>query len=128
MGGKWNQHVLTTCKYCNKEYKVVPSLIGKRTHCSRSCADKTRSKEQRRENNPWWNGGRHYTNGYISILNNSNKYVYEHRSVMEKHLGRRLKSSEVIHHINGIKDDNNIGNLMLFENQSKHRTYHKVSQ
>jgi len=67
-------------------------------------------------------------NGYFYILING-KYFMEHRIVVENYIGRKLLKSERVHHINEIKTDNKIENLMLFENDSKHIKFHtKIRQ
>jgi len=58
-------------------------------------------------------------NGYILVAcpecPNSwvNGYIYQHRKVMQDHIGRPLKRNEHIHHINGDRTDNRIENLQL---------------
>ena len=44
----------------------------------------------------------------------------EHRHVIEQHLGRKLKTFEHIHHINGNPIDNRIENLQVLTN-SEHQ-------
>ena len=52
------------------------------------------------------------------------KPVYSHRAVVEKRLGRRLGSDEIVHHIDGNKFNNASSNLYLFKSRAAHRKAH----
>ena len=52
-------------------------------------------------------------NGYVKIKLEDG-WIYEHTLVMSNLIGRELRRGESVHHKNGIKDDNSVGNLELW--------------
>ena len=44
----------------------------------------------------------------------------QHRIEAERALGRKLELGEVVHHVNGDKTDNRVGNLRVLPSQRQH--------
>jgi len=117
------------CATCGKSCSVYrsPSAPAPRL-CSVECT----GLAQLGTANPAFSGGRHLDgNGYVRVLAPDHPsadprgYVYEHRLVMERAIGRLLTSVEVVHHINRVTTDNCIGNLQLLASQAEHLALHR---
>lgn len=108
-----------SCKNCKKVFINYKS--NGRKFCCQKCYWIFRKKFYIGEKHNRWNGGKNNTaNGYVEINIGIRTRQLEHRFVMEKYLGRKLKPLEVVHHINGIKSDNRIENLKLFKSPGQH--------
>lgn len=82
-----------------------------------------------------WIGGRVKDwRGYVKVFHSQphsykgkkQLYVLEHILVMEKMLRRPLRHPEMIHHKNGIPDDNRPENLQLMKNPFEHNTHEQL--
>jgi len=114
-----------TIKEISKIYNVGASTIKRRLkpfNLIRSGAEANKIAWKTGKHKPLygysWKGGRKKHNGYVQIYipghpNANGKYVLEHRLVMAKYLGRPLKAIEIVHHINGIRNDNRLENLAI---------------
>lgn len=107
---KESKMFVVACDFCErKSHRRACDLTSYNKHfCNRSCC--ARYFGQKRAT------GRHKNkNGYIRLVwrDEEGKIIrkFEHRKVMEDFLGRNLESNEVIHHKNGIRDDNHLSNL-----------------
>lgn len=125
------KYIKRICGVCNKKFNVLKFRIkhGRGQTCSNQCRYKLHSQRMKTSGNSRWKGGISYHQGYKMIHKpthphaKGNGYVFEHRLIVEKSLGRYLWPKEVIHHINHNKLDNRIENLEI-TSKSKHSKIH----
>ena len=120
-----------TCPQCGTDFHVkFRCKLKTRKFCSSSCSAKSLIKSLPPEKQPAWKGGRIVgSHGYV-MVRTSNKpgalaYELEHRLIMERKLGRKLREYENVHHINGVKTDNREENLVVLLDADHTRHHQK---
>jgi len=124
IGSAKHEYIWLACLECGKQ-RWVNIRCGKPAFdICQKCKYKYTAKKISGEKHYKWKGGKTLTpEGYVEVIIEPDSFFsplikhdnrgFEHRLVMAKHLGRLLHPWEIVHHKNGIRDDNRLVNLEL---------------
>ncbi len=113
--------ILVPCVECFKLRWIEMSKyqIGSGIRC-RSCGVKRTVRNNKERSTGWFKDSSGYvrvrvdpTDKHFAMASKRRGYAAEHRLIMARHLGRDLVGTEIVHHLNCIRDDNRIENLQL---------------
>lgn len=142
------------CDYCGAEIELYPSKIKKHTFCSKACLAAFSSKAKNPDAYQTLKDytGMSQNMSRINVVMNPKRMTMEvrlkirrtriarrkgelksypkylgrhlHRIAAEAKLGRSLNKGEVVHHIDGDKQNYAESNLMVFASQAQHAAWH----
>jgi len=119
------------CIHCGEEYRKIRY---RQKYCSKKCSSLASRKYldvpdclENADRKIDKNIG--YVRVYVPMHPEANSwgYVYEHRIIAEKMIGRKLLKDEVVHHKNGKRWDNSENNLQVMD-RYKHSKLKKMAQ
>lgn len=115
-------------RWTDEEDAVIRAGWGKRQLQSIAAElgrgfSETSSRAKKLECNPWRISSKRHSGRKIEGFR-CGQPVYEHRAVVERSIGRKLRSDEIVHHVDANKDNNAIENLFVFTSRADHRRAH----
>lgn len=137
-----NRKVKVTCATCGKEFLVPPSKAKwKNNFCCEEHRRKWLSEIRIKELNVPGHSRGHKA-PHLTELNETrnpkvglapkeirgNYVSKQHRKIAEQMLGRKLKPTEDVHHINGIRDDNRPENLAVIDHREHLKLHWKLAK
>ncbi len=130
IGSKDKKHpyIFSKCPVCGIERWIT--FRGAKSNPAQRCQPCSAKARIGAEAGNWKGGRVKHSEGYTEVkiypgdfyysMSNINGYVAEHRLLMAKHLNRCLLPWEIVHHRNGIRDDNSLENLQLLPSRKYH--------
>lgn len=143
LGNGSHKAIWHACADCKKERWVLIRRGKPQSRRCHPCGARHRAKDRaswkRGPQHPRWKDGRSVTTGgYIKIwlapsdplypMAHKDGYIFEHRLIMARHLGKVLDRSEEVHHKNRDKKDNRIENLELLSKKDHSSTLKEVNR
>jgi len=131
---KWVKYLIVNCSICNQIFLQIKHNVKKykRRYCSPTCRASAIKQYYANEKHMSFNGGIYKNSkGYLLIKQKGHpradncNYVKLSVLIMEHLINRFLRTDEIVHHKNEIKDDNRPQNLQLMTD-SEHKRYHAI--
>ena len=108
------------CQACKREFTKRRTSHA---YCSRKCAWSQNGGHNKKAET-WWTDAKGYIQGRVWD-GDKQRRVKQHRLVVERHIGRRLLPGEDVHHKDGDKKNNAVGNLELIAHGAHTRITNK---
>jgi len=117
------------CEFCGSAYEVILSRQHRSKYCNKHCMGRALSEKWNNtpaEKRPGYKGGSYITkrDQRTYIYQGNRKFIAQYRKNAEIALGRQLKRTEVVHHINGDPADDRNSNLLICD-QPYHKWLHE---
>ena len=111
------------CLICHEEFKRYSHSVKKAIKQSGLwiCQTCTLKRRKHAHTKPLMSKRR---KGECIQIKTENGWMFEHRYIMEQHLGRKLNASEAVHHKNHNRNDNRLENLEVMGHGEHTKMHH----